>query len=117
MGLLKNIYRIGHEVRQEGQAALRQAMAHAYRKTHDALESNSELQRLFHKRFVERIRDWDTMVGNYLQIRHDPAAIDAWKAQTREILTQKGYEETLINEHLRAIEIYAEFLQRWSFLF
>ena len=52
------------------------------------------------------------MVGNYLQIRHDPPAVNAWKAQTREVLTQKGYEGTLINEHLRAIEIYAEFLQR-----
>jgi hypothetical protein len=52
------------------------------------------------------------MVGNYLQIRHDPPAVDAWKAQTREVLTQKGYKGTLINEHLRAIEIYAEFLQR-----
>lgn len=117
VGLLENIYRIGHAIRQESQAVLRQAMAHAYRKTHDALESNPELQRLFHKRFVKRIRDWDTMVGNYLQIRHDPPAVDAWKAQTREVLTQKGYEKTLINEHLRAIELYAEFLQRWSFLF
>jgi hypothetical protein len=54
---------------------------------------------------------------NYLQIRHDPPAVGAWKAQTREVLTQKRYEKALINEHLRAIELYAEFLQRWSFLF
>jgi hypothetical protein len=34
-------------MRRQGQAVLRQAVAHAYRKTHDALESNPELQRLF----------------------------------------------------------------------
>jgi hypothetical protein len=114
---LKTIYRTGQAVYQQGVDALHTAMAEAYQKTHRELKSNERFGRYFHPLFIERIRDWDTIVRSYLQIKDDPSRLDAWKDEMTEIFVKSEDYKNVIIEHLIAAERYSPFLERYSFLY
>lgn len=114
---LETIYRPGPATLQQGRDALRLAMAEAYLKTHRELTNNAKLGQFFHPLFVERIRDWDTIVSSYLEIKDDPSRLAAWKDEMMERFMQRGYKKNLILEHLIAAERYSLFLERYSFLY
>ncbi len=114
---LEIIYRPRQATVQQGRDSFRKALAEAYRKTHRELSSNAKLGQLFHPLFVERIRDWDTVVRSYLQIKDDPSRLAAWKDEMTGKFTQRGYKKNLILEHLIAAERYSLFLERYSFLY
>jgi hypothetical protein len=114
---LEIIYRTGRATFQQGRNALRKAMTEAYRKTHRALASNTKLKQFFHPLFVERIRDWDTIVRSYLQIKDDPLRLAVWKDEMPGKFKQSGYNKNVILEHLIAAERYSLFLERYSFLY
>ncbi len=114
---LREIYRVDRTVEQQGKAALFEALEQAYRTTQDELVNNPELQSFFHPTFVDRIRDWDTIVRKYLDVAEDPAALASWKEEVRAFLGRKEYEQELIGEHIRAVRKYADFLKRYAFLY
>ena len=114
---LEIIYRTGQATFQQGRDSLHEAMTEAYRKTHRELMNNAKLKQYFHPLFVERIRDWDTIVRSYLQIKDDPSRLATWKDEMTEKFMQSGYRKNLILEHLIAAERYAMFLERYSFLY
>lgn len=114
---LKEMYQINREEEKQGRAALFEGMEHAYRKTQDKLASDPELQAFFHPTFVERHRDWDTIVRTYLDAADNPKAIDSWKKKTRSFLRRKDYKKDLIDEHIQAVEHYADFLKQYAFLY
>lgn len=114
---LEIIYRTGQAVFQQGRDSFRKAMTEAYRKTHRELMNNAKLRRFFHPLFVERIRDWDTIVRSYLQIKDNPLRLDAWKDEMMEKFKQSGYNKNVVLEHLIAAERYSLFLERYSFLY
>lgn len=114
---LEVIYRTGQATFQRGRDSFRKAMAEAYAKAHRELASNAKLGQFFHPLFVERIRDWDTIVSGYLKIKDDPSRLAAWKDETTEKFMQSGYDRNVIVEHLIAAERYVLFLERYSFLY
>jgi hypothetical protein len=114
---LETIYRPGRAALQQGRDSLHRAMEQAYRKTHGELERNAKLRRFFHPLFVERIRDWDTIVRSYLQIKDDPPRLAAWKDELLGKFMRNGYDKNAILELLTAAERYSTFLERYSFLY
>jgi hypothetical protein len=114
---LKTIYRTGQAVFQQGRDSLHKAMAEAYQKTHRELACNEKFGQYFHPLFVERIRDWDTIVSNYLQIKDDPSRLAAWKDEMTEKFVKSEDDKNVIIEHLIAAERYYLFLERYSFLY
>lgn len=117
LSYLRDIYRASPAVQRRGAALFRAALKRAYDRTHDAMRSNPELARLFRPSFVERLRDWDELVGSYFKIERTQAARDAWKDAQRERLRIRGYNAEAADEHVSAVTDEAKFLRRMSFLF
>jgi hypothetical protein len=115
--LLRAIYRVDQKVASKGSSILKRELKTAYRKTQDEICSNSRLRACFSSSFVERIRDWDQIVVRYLQIKDDDSKVELWREETDRLLRDKKYDEALIREHLRCIENYSNFLQKYSFLY
>jgi hypothetical protein len=114
---LQEIYRVRKNVCHEGRGLLHSSIRQAYRATHDAMLTDAKVQNLFHKVFVERVRDWDTIVKSYLTKKPQGAGWDLWKKSTRKLLKKKGYPQWLIEAHLKTIETHADFLENQDFLY
>ena len=114
---LKKIYRVEKSVADQGRTLLYSSVRNSYRATHDAMAADPDLGKLFHKVFVARIRDWDSVVKSYLKKREGKSGLDSWRKSTRNRLKKKGYPGWLIDGHLKAVESYADFLADQSFLY
>lgn len=114
---LRNIYRVDKSVAERGRALLYSSIRKAYQATHEAMAADPALGKLFHKLFVERIRDWDSVVKSYLKKRDGKTGLDSWRKSTRNRLKKKGYPGWLIDGHLKAVESYADFLADQSYLY
>ena len=117
LAYLRDIYRASPAVQRRGTAAFRAAMKSAYHLTHERMRINPELARLFREPFVEKVRDWDDLVGSYLRTEKSRAAREAWKAAHRERLTLRGYQPEVADEYVTTVTNQAKFLRRVSFLF
>lgn len=117
MGCLQTIYRAGERLDTEGQAQAAAALESAYKRTRHEMLTGPELRRIFHKDFVERVADWDTLVGGYLKLNGDASAVKKWKSEMRRMLVAKGYQRATFDAYLRAMEKHRPFLQRHAFLF
>jgi len=114
---LKKIYRVRESVGKEGKTLFYEAIQKAYRATHDAMLSDPKLEKLFDKVFLERLRDWDTLVGSYLKMKSNGSCVDDWKETARKSLKEKRYSRSLIETHLKTIETYSGFLENQAFLY
>jgi len=114
---LKEIYRVRGNLRKEGKTLLYDSIQKAYKATHGAILTDAKMQRLFHKVFAERIRDWDMIVKSYLTKKPQGPELDSWKQRMWNRLKKKGYPQWLIATHLEAIETHASFLEDQSFLY
>ena len=63
---LERIYRPDAALRESGRRRLRAAIKRAYTKTQAAMQSDPRVRARFHKRFIERLRDWDAVARIYL---------------------------------------------------
>ena len=117
VAFLQDIYRVEKGVSETAQVAIRQAIEYAYKKTRNELIHNPNLQAYFHELFIERISDWDTIAAGYLKARHDGAAFDSWKTETREFLSRRGYTDRMIEDHLCTVDSFDDFLTKYSFLY
>jgi hypothetical protein len=115
--ILRAIYKVDQTVASEGHSALKGEMRAAYRNTLDEICNNPRLQDCFTSGFVKRIRDWDQIVIRYLSVKDDPAKVELWRDETTRLLQAKSYDEALVREHLRGVEKYSHFLQKYSFLY
>jgi hypothetical protein len=116
---LQEIYRIPRNTDGDGKRLLYRSIQKAYSRTHEAMATNAELRKLFHKVFLERIRDWDALVSSYLQVRSlsNGTGVKLWKEYAKRYLKERRYGPGLIASHLKAIEKYAGFLEKQSFLY
>ncbi len=114
---LESIYRPGQAVFQQGKDLCHKAIADAYRKTRSELASNAKLRKFFHPVYIDRIRDWDAIAKDYLEIKSDATRLAVWKEEMTEKYVQSGYDKNEILEHLIAAERYSLFLERYSFLY
>jgi hypothetical protein len=117
MHYLKLIYHVGEQVTNEALTLFYKAIEKAYRATHNAMLTDPELGKLFDKVFLERLRDWDTIVKSYLKMKSNGLSVDAWKVKVRESLKAKGYSRGLIETHLKAIETHSAFIEKQTFLY
>jgi hypothetical protein len=117
VGCLQIIYRVNKELDEASQAVARAELKEAYRQTHYQMMTNSELQNMFSKGVVERLRDWDTLVSGYLQMNGDKVAANRWKRQMKKMLAAGGYEDRMFDAYLQVIEKNRPFLTRQAFLF
>ena len=115
--LLRGIYRVDQAVEAEGHSMLKNALRDSYKKTHSEICNAPRLQGRFSRGFVEGIRDWDQIVAGYLRVKDDPSKIGSWGDEASRLLQEKGYDEALVREYVRAVEKYSSFLQRYSFLY
>lgn len=116
-GCLQTIYRVGKNLDEEGQAVARVELKNAYRRTQHQMMTNPELQRLFSKGVVDRLRDWDTLVGGYLQINGDKSAAAKWRNEMKKMLTARGYKQDMFDAYVGVMEKNRAFLTRQAFLF
>jgi hypothetical protein len=79
--------------------------------------TDPEMRKLFNKVFVERLRDWDAIVGSYFKMKSNGADVEAWKEEVRESLKEKGYGRGAVEAHLKAVEAHSAFLERQAFLY
>jgi hypothetical protein len=114
---LKKIYRVRKKLNEEGETLLHKAIQKAYRATHDAMLNDSELRKLFNKVFVERLRDWDEIVGSYLKMKSNGSGVGAWREDVRSSLKEKGYGRGAIEDHLKTVETHSAFLEKQAFLY
>ena len=117
LGYLQRIYRIGDDLDAEGQALARVALKEAYRKTRHEMLTNQELRALFNKQFLERLLDWDTIVGGYLQRNNHKSPNTRWKKEMKKMLTAKGYKIGAFDTFIDTIEKNRGFLETYSNLF
>ncbi len=78
---------------------------------------NQHLRSLFHEQFLERLLDWDTFVGGYLQLNSDETENKRWKTKMKKMLATKGYKNGAVENLGKTVDNHREFLQRYSFLF
>ena len=116
-GCLQTIYRVGKSLDEEGQAVARVELKNAYRRTQHRMMTNPELRRLFSKGVVDRLRDWDTLVGGYLRMNGDTSAAAKWKQEMKKMLTEKGYKQDMLDAYVGVMEKNKAFLTRQAFLF
>jgi hypothetical protein len=115
--LLYRVFRVEFDVECQGHAALRDGLKVAYRKTHEAICNDPQVQGCFFPEFVARLHDWDEMVVRYLSIRNDPSAVDAWREETTRLLQAKRYPKHLLTEHMVGVQRHANFLEKYSFVY
>lgn len=113
VGYLQSIYRIGKEVDAEGQALANGELRNYYKKTQQALLTDSRLQSFFSKRFIERLLDWDVIINGYLN--HQSSSV-AWKKRMRKMLDAKGYKPVSLDCYLEFIEKNWDFLGKYAHL-
>ena len=117
LGYLQRIYRIGKTIDRKGDEVARRSLRAAYTKTRSALQTNQRLRSLFHKRFLERLLDWDIFVNGYLGLNSHPAANMRWEKKMKEMLTNNGYKPGAVERMGETVDKNRKFLEKYSFLF
>jgi hypothetical protein len=117
VGCLQRIYRVGEHLDSEAQALAHVELKDAYKKTQLGLLTNPDLQRQFSKALIERLRDWDTLVGGFLQMNGNMATTKKWKREMKKMMASKKYPEDAFDAYLAVMEKNKAFLVRHSFLF
>ena len=115
--LLYQVFKVEFNVECVGHAALRDALKAAYRKTHAAICGDPQVQACFCPEFVERLHDWDEIVVRYLNVRNDSSAVDVWREETTRLLQARRYPEQLLREHMIGVQRYANFLEKYSYIY
>ncbi len=116
-GCLQSIYKIGKEADAEGQALARRVLKEAYRKTQHELLGNPKLRSVFHEAFLDRLLDWDTLVGGYFQMNGNQSGARRWKKEMKEMLTAKGYGSGAFDSYMETIKENIAFLERNQHIF
>lgn len=117
LGYLQRIYRIGKTMDKKGDALARQSLKEAYAKTRCALQTNQRLRSMFHKRFLERLLDWDIFVNGYLAMNNHQAANKRWKEKMKDRLVANGYKAGAVERMSETVEKNRKFLEKYSYLF
>lgn len=112
LGYLQRIYRIGKAIDKRGDAIARHGLKEAYAKTRGALQTNQPLRSLFHKRFLQRLLDWDMFVHGYLENGNG-----LWKEAMRKHLEANGYKRGAVERMSETVEKNRKFLEKYAFLF
>jgi hypothetical protein len=80
------------------------------------MHSNPIVKSRFHKRFIERLPDWDAVARIYLA-REGSSNGEGWKTRVQRFLRKRGYLENSIADHCRALEEYGRFVDDYAFLY
>jgi hypothetical protein len=113
---LQRIYQVDDVVREAGRKRLRSSIKQAYAKTQMAMQSDPRVNSWFDKQFIERLRDWDAVARIYLA-RNGPSNPKDWKTRVQQFLQKRGYSDSSIADHCRALERHGDFVERYSFLY
>lgn len=111
-GCLQRIYRIDATVEQQARELAEREMKAAYRKTHEALATDTKLRAFFGKTFLGRLHDWDEFVAGYLNGRSD-----GWQSRMKQKFADKGYEPDTFDVYAETVEKHRGFFERNGFLF
>jgi hypothetical protein len=114
VGFLREIYAVDETTADTGLGALQNSIGIAYEKTLNALDSNPQLQELFFPPFIDCLRDWDVVVGIYLESSHDA---ELWKSKVLDYLRSRSYEPERVRNYIDSIDKYGDFLHRMAFLY
>lgn len=114
---MKEIYRVSPAVERRGITAFRKAMKSAYDRTHEAIRTNPDVSRMFRTPFIEKLSDWDELVSSYLKTPKNRSARNAWREASHAMLTSRGYQKEIAEEHVTTVTSQVRFLRRVSFLF
>ena len=116
LGYLQRIYRIGKETDRKGDEIAHRSLKDAYIKTRSALQTNQRVRSLFHKRFLERLLDWDIFVDGYLSMNGNKEGSKFVK-KMKERLEKHGYKAGAFDRMGETVEKNREFLEKYSYLF
>ncbi len=117
VGCLQSIYRVGKKVDAEAQKLAHAELKKAYQKTQHELLTNPDLQPMFSKGMLERLRDWDALVGGFLKMNGDKATTAKWKREMKQMMAAKKYPKDAFDAYLAVMKKNKEFLVRNSFLY
>ena len=115
VGHLRRIYQVSTAIYEQGQQSARAALKKAYQKTVRKLADDPKLRSLFHQDFVDRLQQWDELVGTFLRATSNGNASEDSREQIRNALAQE--QHAWFDSHIHAIEQNRAFLERQSFLF
>jgi len=115
VGHLRRLYNVSDELYKRSLELARAEAKKAYEKTHRKLLTDPALRSLFNKAFLERLEKWDELVNSFLHLRANGGVNDAWKAKLKKNCDKKT--QNWFDKHIKAMETYAPFLERQSYLF
>jgi hypothetical protein len=113
---LQRIYRVDDALQKKGSKRLRSAIKNAYIKTQTSMRFDPRVRSWFDERFIEHLRDWDAVARLYLARDGSSNAKD-WKTRVEQFLQERGYAESSIADHCRALEEHGSFVESYSFLY
>jgi hypothetical protein len=117
LGYLQKIYHVNEDLCEKGQALAQRALGDAYKETQHELLTNSKLQSLLGKAFIDRLLDLDALFCGYLQLTPETLATSMWKEEMKMMLSARGYKARTCDVYIDAIETNRAFLERYFFLF
>ncbi len=117
LGCLNRIYRVEKDLDAKGRAYGLEALRAAYKKTQHELLTNEVLKKLFDKRFLDRLLDWDNLVEDYFRINGDREAAARWRRAEKKRWHNKGCGRNAFKTSLKIVEKNQEFLERYYELF
>ncbi|HEX6283791.1 MAG TPA: hypothetical protein VFZ71_02910, partial [Pyrinomonadaceae bacterium] len=112
VGCLQRIYRISGSLEKSAQSAAEKELQAAYRKTQQALATNTKLRAFFSETFLSRLFDWDEFVAGYMNGRDD-----GWQKRMKRLFADKGYEPDTFDTYAETVEKHRGFFERNEFLF
>jgi hypothetical protein len=116
LGYLQRIYRIGKKIDKKGDEVARTSLKEAYLKTRTALQINPRLRSLYHKRFLERLLDWDIFVNGYLAMNSNGTS-RSFKKKMKVRLEKHGYKPGAFERMGETVDTNRKFLEKYSYLF
>ena len=105
---LDQIYRVSDEVARRGRTALFAAFGASCAKTRAKLAA-PRLREHFSPAFLDRIRDWDTLVSEYVRCAEPPEG-EALAALVDGFLGPRGHEDYFLDECVAALEEFGRYL-------
>ena len=112
VGCLQRIYRVSAALEKQAQALAEKELKAAYRKTQQALATNTKLRAFFSATFLSRLFDWDEFVVGHLNGRDE-----RWQSKMKQMFADKGYDPDTFDTYAGTIEKHRGFFERNGFLF
>ena len=110
IGALKSIYRVSATIASKGLAEFRAALRASYTRTLHAMSTDRRIRDLFHRDFINNIREWDHAVVDFVRNARGEESQLRWRRRTRARLRRRGMPADIIDQYVTTVLAYKDVL-------